>query len=151
MNPDEKAWEIWVEYCRKVKAWYAEGQREPWGMNPPPEQIVDATLAQDEMFRAALTRAEEAEGKLCRAREFISNAEYAQPGESIRALLVISESPPCRHAAIAEQVEKLPDFVDQHLTTLTWTTLAKAYEKELVAGNLRGFARAAQKYLRGEG
>jgi hypothetical protein len=54
MTPD-KAWELWVEYCRKLKLYYdttdvavtEKPELEPWGMNPPPCVIVDASIAAD--------------------------------------------------------------------------------------------------------
>jgi len=57
MTPAEnEAWKIWVNYCCMVKAWYTKDQPEPFGMNPPTEQIADASIAAD----AELTRLREA-------------------------------------------------------------------------------------------
>jgi len=50
-HPDESSWRIWVEYCEKVRKWYsfpADPELEPWGMNPPCEDIVKGTLYADQ-------------------------------------------------------------------------------------------------------
>lgn len=47
VHPDERPWNLWVEYCEKVSRWYSFPERpelEPWGMNPPCESIVRGTI-----------------------------------------------------------------------------------------------------------
>lgn len=80
------------------------------------------------MFDELMDAKEKAEGQLCRAREFISNAEFAQPGESIRALLVISEHAPCPHAEDAKRLREAlmmdhRDLVDKSFDIGGWNKL----------------------------
>lgn len=53
MNAQEKkAWEIWIDYCRKLDKWYKANpdkvaEHEPVLMTPPFDAIVESNLAAD--------------------------------------------------------------------------------------------------------
>ncbi len=80
----ESAWQIWVDHCRSVDSWYKGAGPEPFGINPPTQQIVDATLKADRelaalraSLSAALAAKEKAEGALCRAGRELGNIKVS--------------------------------------------------------------------------